>query len=74
MLEQPSARQRRGERWVPVLLLVLALFDLRIELMLLRDHITLTALSNAARHHLLAVVVLAMMPSLWRCYKPLQKR
>ena len=51
-----------------MLLLALALFDLRIELMLLGDHITLTAISNAVRHHLLAVVVLVAMPSLWRRY------
>lgn len=53
-----------------MLLLLLALFDLRIELLLLRDHITLTAVSHAVRHHLLAIVVLMAIPSLWRRYGP----
>ena len=68
MPERTPNRHRYGERWFPVLLLALALFDLRIELMLLGDHITLTAISNAVRHHLLAVGVLVAMPSLWRRY------
>jgi len=68
--ERNPTRHRYGERWFPILLLALALFDLRIELILLSDHITLTAISNAVRHHLLAVVVLLAMPSLWRRYGP----
>jgi hypothetical protein len=49
---------------------VLALLDLRTELLLLRDHVTFTALSYAIRHHALAITVLAAMPSLWRRYGP----
>ncbi len=59
-----------GQRWFPLLLLVLALLDLRTELLLLRDHVTVTALSYAIRHHALAITVLAAMPSLWRRYGP----
>ena len=53
---------------MPVLLVLLALMDLRTELLLLRDHITLTSVIFAVRHHALAVVVLLGAPSLWRRY------
>ena len=58
----------RSAQWIPVLLVLLALMDLRTELLLLRDHITLTSLIFAVRHHALAVVVLLGAPSLWRRY------
>ena len=62
-----------AQRWVPLLLGLLALFDLRVELRLLLDHITLTSLMFAIRHHLLAVVVIALLPSMWRHYGPLKR-
>jgi hypothetical protein len=62
-------RHRGGSPLVPLLLLALALFDLRIELQLLADHVTLTSLMAAIRSHLLAVVVLLLQPSLWRHYR-----
>ncbi|GCE65304.1 hypothetical protein OMCYN_01241 [cyanobiont of Ornithocercus magnificus] len=60
-----------SSRWLPLLLLVLALLDLRQELRLLIDHFTATSLLYAIRHHLLAVAVLASLPSLWRRYGPI---
>jgi len=68
--DQNSPGRKRGERWFPLLLLLLAMLDLRTELVLLVDHFTFTALGFAVRHHLLAVVVLAAFPSLWRRYGP----
>ena len=62
-----------SQRWVPLLLGVLALLDLRVELQLLFDHITLTSLIFAIRHHLLAVVVLFLLPSMWRHYGPVSR-
>ena len=59
----------RSQRWVPLLLLVLALLDLRTELLLLLDHVTLTAVIFAVRQHTLAVVVLILQPSLWFQYR-----
>ena len=66
--DPPLATPVRSARWIPVLLVLLALIDLRTELMLLRDHITLTSVIFAVRHHALAVVVLLGAPSLWRRY------
>ena len=70
MADQSLPPRKRGERWFPLLLLCLALFDLRTELLLLIDHITFTSIRFAISHHLLAVVVLAAFPSLWRRYGP----
>ena len=59
-------------RWpptVPLLLLLLALGDLRVELLLLLDRFTFTALINAVLSHPLAVAVLLLQPSLWRHYR-----
>ncbi len=54
---------------IPVLLLVLALADLKSEIRLLLDHFTFTTLVVAIQNHLLAVTVLALLPSLWRHYR-----
>ena len=59
-----------SQRWVPLLLAILALLDLRVEIQLLLDHFTLTSLIFAIRHHLLAVLVIILLPSMWRRYGP----
>ena len=58
----------QSARWWPLLLVMLALADLRTEILLLLDHFTLTSLLYAMRHHVLAVAVLLGSPSLWRRY------
>jgi len=68
--ESAARATLRSQRWIPLLLLLLALSDLRTELRLLADQITFTSLIFAVRHHLLAVVVLLLQPSLWRRYGP----
>jgi hypothetical protein len=60
---------RRGWPMLPIVLLVLALIDLRVELILLWDHLTLTSVIAAVRSHLLAVAVLLSQPSLWSHYR-----
>ncbi len=63
-----SQRRRHLARWFPILLILLALGDLRTEVQLLIDQFTVTGLGYAIRHHQLAVVVLLASPSLWRRY------
>lgn len=60
---------RRRLPLVPLLLALLALLDLKVELQLLFDHLTLTSLTEAVRTHLLAVMVLIFTPSLLRRYR-----
>ncbi|MCY3847548.1 MAG: hypothetical protein OXG12_02120 [Cyanobacteria bacterium MAG COS4_bin_21] len=48
------------------MLILLALADLRTEVLLLSDQFTITGLGYAIRHHQLAVVVLLGSGSLWR--------
>ena len=62
-------RRRVSRPWVPLLLLILALLDLRTEILLLLDHLTFTSLVVAIRSHSLAVLVLLLQPSLWRRYR-----
>jgi len=50
--------------WLAWLLLILAIYDLRIELQLLADHFTLASLNAAFSTHPLAVVVLLIIPPL----------
>ena len=65
-----SGRGRhRSALWFQALLIVLALLDLRTELLLLVDHFTVTSVLFTVRYHLLAVVVLLASASLWRRYK-----
>ena len=70
MTAPPSPR--RGLPLIPLLLLLLALIDLRVELRLIADHFTFTAVNAAIRSHLLAVFVIALQPSLWRHYRSLK--
>jgi len=64
-----AAFSRRRTPLVPLLLALLAVLDLRVELQLLFDHVTLTSLTEAVRTHLLAVMVLVFTPSLLRRYR-----
>ena len=61
-------RSRSEARGLPLLLIVLALVDLRMEFLLLLDHFTFTSLIYGVMHHALAVMVLLAAPSLWRRY------
>lgn len=54
---------------IPLLLLLLALVDLKSEIRLLLDHFTFTTLISAVQSHLLAVTILILLPSLWRLYQ-----
>ena len=64
-----SSRNLSGRLLIPALLGVLALGDLRVELVLLADHFTFTSFSAALAAHPLAVAVLALLPSLVRHYR-----
>ena len=59
-------RRAVSVRWFPILLILLALGDLRTEVLLLSDQFTVTGLGSAIRPHPLAVVVLLGSGSLWR--------
>ena len=54
---------------LPLLLAVLAVWDLRDDLLLLLDRPTFTAGFYLLRSHPLAVLVLLLQPSLWRRYR-----
>jgi hypothetical protein len=54
---------------LPVLLILLALWDLRGELQLLSDHFTWVTLRAALVQHPLAVAVLLLAPALWRRFR-----
>jgi hypothetical protein len=54
---------------LPLLLAVLAVWDLRDDLLLLLDRPTFTAGFYLLRSHPLAVLVLLLQPSLWRRYQ-----
>ena len=58
-----------GASLIPLLLLLLSLLDLRVEILLLIDHFTLTSLVQAITSHPLAVTVLVLQGSLWRHYR-----
>jgi hypothetical protein len=47
---------------VPIVLVLLALLDLRTELQLLADHFTFASVAEIPRHHPLAIAVLLLTP------------
>jgi hypothetical protein len=61
-----AAGRRRRISWLVLLLVLLALLELRPELQLLLDHFTWTSLREIPRHHPLALIVLLSSPLLWR--------
>lgn len=69
MKDRNSEHTSARFRLLPLLLGLLALLDLRVEFILLFDHITWTSLAQAIRNHILAVTVLLALPSLWRHYR-----
>jgi len=74
-LEQHNLQQdlqqarRRRIPLAPLVLALLAVLDLRTEILLLLDHFTWTSLSAIPVHHPLAVMVLVLLPSLLRRYR-----
>ena len=56
------------DKWVPIIFLSLSFWDLRVDISLLLDHFTFTSLVFAIKHHILAVTVLACLPSIWKRY------
>ncbi|QPN65218.1 hypothetical protein [Synechococcus sp. CBW1004] len=64
----PDATPAGRFHLLPLVLLILAVLDLRTELVLLVDHVTLTSLATAITAHPLAIAVLLAQPSLWRRY------
>lgn len=57
---------RRPSFWVGLLLAALALYDLRVDLQLLREHFTWTSLLEGFTAHPLAIAVLLLTPSMMR--------
>jgi len=64
----PSSLGNRVLPVVPILLGVAAIVDLRVELQLLFDQVTVTTVLAAFQNHGLAVMVLVLLPSLWHHY------
>jgi hypothetical protein len=64
-----SPGHRKGWPVLPVVLAILALWDLRDDLRLLIDRPTFTAVLYLLRGHPLAVLVLLLQPSFWRRYR-----
>ena len=58
----PGGRRPLQLPLVPILLVLLALLDLRGELQLLADHFTFASLAEIPRHHPLAIAVLMSTP------------
>ena len=54
---------------VPAVLAMLAVYDLRVEIQLLLDHFTWSALISSITSHPLAVAVLVLTPGLVRLSK-----
>ena len=58
-----------SEKVIPLLLLMLAAYDLRGEIRLLIDHLTLTSLIYSIKSHPLSFSIIFLFPSLWKSYK-----
>ena len=59
---------KNKRKYIPILLIILSLLDLRIEMRILLDQFTLTSFIYAFRHHTLAFTILFFSPSLIKTY------
>ena len=51
--------------WIPIILIILSIYDLRIDLRILLDFFTFSSLSYAISEHPLAITVLITIPILF---------
>ena len=52
-------------KWIPIILIILSIYDLRIDLRILLDFFTFSSLSYAISEHPLAITVLITIPILF---------
>ena len=55
--------------WIQILLIILSIYDLRIDLRILSDFFTFSTLFYTVSEHPLAILVLITMPSMFNSYK-----
>ena len=55
--------------WIQIILIILSIYDLRIDLRLLFDYFTFSALFYTVSQHPLAITVLISSPSFYRALK-----
>ena len=55
--------------WIPIILISLSIYDLRIDLRLLLDSFTFSSLLYTITEHPLAVIVLITIPTLFKSLK-----
>ena len=55
--------------WIQIILIILALYDLRIELRILLDYFTISALFHTIYEHPLAIIVLLTLPNMLNSLK-----
>ena len=54
---------------IQIILIILSIYDLRIDLRLLLDYFTFSSLLYTVTHHPLAIAVLITIPSLFKSFK-----
>jgi hypothetical protein len=72
MTRRPEPQSLAGSTIIPVVPILLgsaAIIDLRVDLQLLFDHFTVTTVLAAFQNHVLAVMVILLLPSLWHHYR-----
>ena len=55
--------------WIQIILIILSIYDLRIDLRLLFDYFTFSSLLYTISEHPLAVIVLITIPNLFKSLK-----
>ena len=55
--------------WIPILLIILSIYDLRVDLRLLFDSFTYSTLIYTISDHPLAITVLLIIPTLFKSLK-----
>ena len=64
-------RRKSIKSFIPIILVLLAFLDIRTELLIILDHLTVTSLIYTVKYHLLAITVLLVSPSLFQAYSKL---
>ena len=55
-------------RYIPLFLFLVAILELREDIIIILDQFTITSVLFAIRHNFLAVLIIIFIPSIWNSY------
>ena len=68
-----SLSNSKSQKFIPFILLIIAVHDLRGEIRILLDHVTITSIIYSVKSHPLSFLIIMLFPSLCKAYKAYER-